>query len=221
VSTISASVATTVAVAVSSAGSTAPPDAQGCAAWDVTYALSGNLQLSDTPMGAGNGTYAIGPGKAVLRQDVRSGRVTMLSYQLPQRFGIVAKKMFWTTHVNTNATARATPRGSGECSHVAEGAMQGRTVAWQTEVSGLRTDGVIDCNGSLCGSFGAPPKGTSPLHIGPSDVQFQPFEFGPDGKTFTMSSTFISKTEQPKQTAHVALSGREVSRVCAPVVTCH
>ena len=110
--------------------------------------------------------------------------------------------------------------GTGECSHVAEGAMQGRTVAWATKVSGLQTDGKVDCVGSLCGSFGAPPKGTSPLHVGPNDVEFQPFEFGSDGKTFTMSSAFVSKTAQPQQTAHLALAGREVSRVCAPVITC-
>ncbi len=211
----------TVAVTASSTDSPSPPAEQGCAAWDVSYTVSGKLQLSDTPRGAANGTYAVGPGKVVLRHDAGSGRVTLLSFELPERFGIVAKNAFWTTHVDTNATARAAPpAGAGECGHVAEGAMRGRTVAWATRVRGWQTDGVVECKGSLCGSFGAPPKGSSPLHVGPNDIQFQPFEFGPDGKTFTMSSTFISKSDSPRQTAHLAFAGREVGRVCAPVSKC-
>jgi hypothetical protein len=214
VSMASASVAA-IAVSASPSGRSAPPEGQGCAAWDVTYAVSGKLEISDTPNGAGDGIYAIGPGKVVLN-DARSGRVTMVSLDLPERFGVTAKIAFWTTYVDTNANARATPAaGAGECGHVAEGAMQGATVAWTTKVRGLRTDGTIECKGSLCGRFGAPPKGVSPLHVGPNNVQFQPFEFGPDGKTFTMSSAFLSTTDQPKQTAHLALSGREVSRTCA------
>jgi hypothetical protein len=219
-SMVSASVAA-VEMTASSTGLPSPSDGQGCVAWDVTYAVSGNLQLRDTPSGAGDGTYAIGPGKVVLRYDARAGRVTMLSFDLPERFGIVANKLFWTAHLDTDAAARAAPAaGAGQCGHVAEGTMQGRTVVWATRVRALRTDGVVDCKGSLCGSFGAPPKGTSPIHIGPDDVQLQPFEFGPDGKTFTMSSSFVSKTEAPRQASYLAMSGREVRRTCAPIASC-
>ena len=214
VSMTSASVA--AAVTASSPGLSAPAQGQGCAAWDVTYAVAGHLELSDTPRGAGNGIYAVGPGKVVLRHDTRLGRVTMLSFDLPERFGLTAKIAFWSTRVDTDANARAAPPpGAGPCGHVAVGAMQGRTVAWTTSVRGLQTDGVVACTGSLCGRFGAPPAGSSPLHVGPNDVQFQPFEFGSDGRTFTMSSSFLSRTDSPRQTAHLALSGREVSRTCA------
>lgn len=218
-SIVSTSLAAAV-VTLSSSGASSLPTGQGCDAWDVTYAVSGNLRLSDTPMGAGDGIYPVGPGEVVLRRSPGTNRVTMVSFELPQRFGIHVKKVFWAATVNTNATARAAPPGGTACSHVAEGTMQGDTVTWATSVSGFRTDGVIDCNGSACGQFGAPPKGTSGLHIPPREVQFKPFEFGPDGKTFTMPATFVSKTDEPRQTAHLALSGREVRRVCAPVASC-
>jgi hypothetical protein len=198
----------------------APSEASGCAAWDVIYSAAGSLQLSDTPMGAGNGVYPVGPGKIVLRLDPRGGRAALLSFEMPERFGIEAKRLFWTTHVDTNATARAIPDGPGACGRVAEGALQGRSLAWATKANGFHTDGTLACNGSLCGRFGAPPPGTSSLHIGPSDVQLAPFEFSADGKTFTMAYTFVSKTEDPRQTARLALSAREVSRSCAPVEAC-
>ncbi|HZU82891.1 MAG TPA: hypothetical protein VE987_08250 [Polyangiaceae bacterium] len=44
--------------------------------------------------------------------------------------------------------------------------------------------------------------------------------FSPDMKTFTMASTPAVKTEQPKQTSEVAVSGREVSRRCVDVPAC-
>jgi hypothetical protein len=210
-----------VAITLSSSGVSAPSEGQGCAAWDITYAVSGNLQLSDTPQGAGDGTYRVGPGEIVLRRTAGTDRVTMVSFDVPQRFSIDVKKVFWTAVVRTDATARAAPpAGAGECGHVAEGAMQEGRVAWTTTVSGFHTDGVVHCDGSLCGQFGAPPSGNSGLHIPPHDVQFRPFEFGPDGTTFTMASSFVSRTEEPRQTAHLALAGREVKRVCAPVAAC-
>jgi hypothetical protein len=208
-----------VALTLASRDLPARAGTQGCDSWDAVYSVSGNLQLSDTPMGAGNGTYPIGPGKVVLRFDPGGGRVAMLAYEMSERFGIEAKKIFWTTRVDTDATARATVAGA--CGHAAEGAMRGHTLVWATKVNGLRTDGTLACKGSLCGQFGAPPPGTSPLHVGPEPVQLQPFEFSADGKTFTMASTFLSRTESPRQTAHLALSGREIGRSCAPVDACH
>jgi len=195
-------------------------DVEPCPVWDIEYALSGKLQLSDTPLNAGNGVYPVGPGTLVLRFDRREGhpQVALVSYRMPERFRVDAKWAFWTTHVTTNATTRATP--PGPCGHVAEGAMHGNTLTWTTGTQGYRTDGTLSCNGSLCGSHGAPPRGTSPLHVGPTSVRLRPFEFSPDGKTFTMASTFVSKTESPKQTAHLTLAGRQVRRSCARVDAC-
>jgi hypothetical protein len=197
----------------------AQPDQQAtCDVYDVTYSLSGNLQLADTPMGAGNGVYAVGPGKMVLRIDRRNGQVKMVSYSLPERFEIQTTKVFWTTHVDTDANAVA--KAHQTCGPVAMGTLQGHTISWTTKIDGLRTDGTLTCRGSMCGKFGAPPPGSSPLHVGPNDVSFQPFQFGADGKTFSMASTYVSTTDSPKQTAYLAFSGRELRRACAPADSC-
>jgi hypothetical protein len=168
-------------------------------------------------MGQGDGNYVIGPGRTVLRFDDRDGqpggKVSMLSYEMREHFTIKSKTLLWNTTVLTEADTRGTPDA---CGGVADGALTGASVAWSTPIRGYRTDGTITCDGSLCGMFGAPPPGKSELHIGPGPVDFKPFAFVRDMSTFTMANTFVSKTEMPKQTAYVALSGREMKRACLP-----
>jgi hypothetical protein len=192
----------------------ADSDSAGCAAWDVEYALSGNLTIADTPMGAGNGTHRVGPGKLVLRFESNGGRVSLLSYEMPEHLVVRAKKIFWESTLNTDAVTRAVPESP--CASVAEGELDGRTLRWTTQTTGYRTEGTMTCQGSACGSFGAPPRGSSPLRIGPDKVALSAFQFDRDMQTFTMRSTFVSKTDTPPQTAYVALSGRETRRACAP-----
>jgi hypothetical protein len=190
--------------------------AQPCHTEDVTYTLAATLQLSDTPLGRGDGNYAIGPGSMVLRIEGR--RVQMLSYTMRESFTVRTTTLFWTTTVVTSARSTATP---GACPGVAEGVLDGRKIHWLTPVRGYRTDGTITCEGSFCGQFGAPPPGQSPLHIGPEPQRFADFHFSPDMKTFVMPKTPGQKTEMPKQTSHVAVSGREVRRVCVSPAPCH
>lgn len=200
-------------------GPTPPP---ACTAWNVEYTLSANLQLRDTPMGAGNGVYRIGPGTVVLRFEDRGGQpggaAKMLSYTMRENFQIRSRTIFWTTTVITDARTDAT--ADGACPSAAEGTLIGRTLRWSTPVRGYHTDGTLTCEGDLCGSFGAPPPGKSELHIAPHAVQLSPFELAADMKTFTMAHTFVSKTESPKQTAYITLAGREVRRSCAPAQGC-
>lgn len=206
-------------VGVASHGARADEPPVSCAAWDVDYALAANLQLKDTPMGEGNGVYGIGPGKAVLRFSSKGGSaasVRMLSYTMREAFTIKSKTLFWTTTVITDTHTAATPDA---CSTAAEGTLANGTLRWTTPVRGYRTDGTLTCDGSLCGKFGAPPPGQTALHIGPSDVKFSPFVFAADMKTFSMSSTEVSKTAMPKQTGSVTLSGREMKRTCVAVAT--
>jgi hypothetical protein len=58
------------------------------------------------------------------------------------------------------------------------------------------------------------------MHIAPHPAQFKPFAFSPDMKTFTMPSMFVSKSDSPRQTAHLVLSGREMRRECVPPPSC-
>jgi hypothetical protein len=200
--------------------SSAQGEAPKCS-WEVEYALAANLKLTDTPLGEGNGIYPIGPGTVVLRYDAEPGRpseVRMLRYTMREYFTIRSRTLVWTTTVITDTHTHATPDA---CSIAAQGSLDAAHVLrWQTPVRGYRTDGTLTCKGSLCGKFGAPPAGQTPLHIGPGPVPFKPFVFAPDMKTFTMASTHVSKTDMPKQSGEVALAGREVRRACVPVPAC-
>ena len=203
--------ASTVALLSASAFADAAP----CAATEVEYTLAANLQLSDTPMGVADGVYPIGPGKTVLRFEGRN--VKMLSYTMRESFTVHTTVAFWTTTVKMDAQSTATPNA---CSIAAEGTLEGRTIHWRTPVSGYRTDGTLTCSGAFCGQFGAPPRGQSPLHIGPAPAKFGDFVFAPDFETFTMAKTAGQKTEVPKQTSTVSNSGREVRRTCVGPQPC-
>ena len=177
-------------------------------------------------MGAGNGVYPVGPGTAVLRFPNANGGgggappssvVALRFYAMREFFRIDSTAVFWKTHVVTDAKTTTT---SDACGDIAKGQLEAQNLRWTTSASGYRTDGTLNCDGSLCGSFGAPPSGTSELHIPPHSVQLGPFRFGPDMKTFTMPSTLVAKTESPKQTAYLALSGREARRTCVHVARC-
>lgn len=213
----------TVAVVAPSGRADADQPGEACDAWDVEYTLAARLQLTDTPMGAGNGIYAIGPGTAVLRftnvngAPAPGGAVGMRSYAMREFFRIDSSALFWKTHVITDTKTTTAPDACGD---VAKGKLEGANVRWLTSLTGYRTDGTLNCDGSLCGSFGAPPAGTSELHIPPHAVAFSPFRFAADMKTFTMASTFVSKTDSPKQTAYLALAGREARRTCVRVAPC-
>jgi hypothetical protein len=195
----------------------APP----CNAFDIEYVLAARLQLTDTPFGVGDGIHLIGPGAMVLRFENRAGvpggAVEMLSYRMYEHFVIHSSALFWksdfTSATDTSVTANA-------CGVVARGALVGRTIRWTTPLLAYRTDGSATCRGSLCGKGGAPPTGETAVHLGPGPVWFKPFVFAPDLQTFTMHSTQVSKTESPKLTASIALSGREIRRSCVVSLRC-
>jgi hypothetical protein len=181
---------------------------------DVQYELSANLKITDTAMGAGDGVHQVGPGKVVLRFDDRPGHhsVNLQAYEMRQTFTVTSNVLFWSTKVSTNLQMKASRAPS-----IAEGTRDGRTVRWAGQASGVRSDGTLVCDGSMCGKFGAPPSGTSEIHVGPTSIELKPFQFGADMKTFSMPFALVSESESPKERTLVAMSGREVKRVCAPV----
>lgn len=189
--------------------------AEPCDTVDVEYLTAASLELRDTPQGAGNGFYRIGPGRAVVR--VAGNDARLIAYEMRESFVIDSKVIFWTTHVTNNTV---THTESDACGVVARGTLAERKLTWTSPLRGYRTDGTITCAGSLCGKFGAPPPGTSEIHLPPHDVAFSPWSFSADKKTFSMANTFVTKSEQPKQTAYIALAGREVRRSCANPKPC-
>ncbi len=187
--------------------------APACAAWDVEYALAGTLQLTDTPFGKANGTHKVGPGKLVLRFEENSARVSLRSYTMRQSIRMAVTAFFATIHITADSTTSSAPDG---CGVAAEGALEGNTLLWKTRVRAVRTEGTLTCAGAKCGSFGSPAPGSSPIKIGPQDMRVRAFEFSSDRKTFTMPFTLGAKTESPKQTSFLALTGHEVKRTCVP-----
>jgi hypothetical protein len=181
-------------------------EAQPCSTVDVDYALSATLELTDTPMGQGNGTHPIGPGTATVR--FAGNDAKLMAYRVRESFQVDASAVFWKTHVSTDSITTITPDPP------ADGALSKGTLYWNTDVK-ARTDGTVTCDGSLCGRFGAPAPGTAPLHIAPHDVHFRPWTFSADMRSFTMPRSWVSHSESPQQSAFVTLTGREVRRTCA------
>lgn len=221
VTAILAAVAASLATSRATADAPSPAPAPPCDAWEVEYALAGNLKLTDTPLGQGDGVYPAGPGMAVLRFEDHGGqpggRAKLVGYSMKQSVTVNASALFFSAKVVSATTTRALPDA---CGVDGEGTLNGTTLAWSGPMHGFRSDGTIHCDGSLCGKFGAPPSGDSALHIGPNPTLLQSFQFSPDLKTFSMPSAFVSKTDDPKQTAYLALSGRETKRSCVQVKPC-
>lgn len=204
-------VAATSVVLAASPASARDPD--GCVSFDVDYATASNLQLRNTRLGAADGVYPSGTGTMRLRIEGAPGApahaVRLLSYDNRGRISIVTHALLWTTTVVTDA--RNTVRSAGD-QGAARGTLRDGVVSWSTKVTGYRSDGTMTCDGTMCGRFGAPPPGSSPLHDGPYDIDFRPFVFSHDMRTFTMDYALVSRA--PEQTSYVSISGREVSRTC-------
>ncbi|MCL2449248.1 MAG: hypothetical protein FWD17_09895, partial [Polyangiaceae bacterium] len=128
------------------------PGAAPCVAWDVTYALSGMIRISDTPMAAGDGTHSVGPGELVLRFDDRGGapggKARATSFDLTEHFAVHPQAVLWNARLVTDAHARAAADGAGPA---AVGMLVGDTLRWESPIRGYRTDGALTCDGSLCG----------------------------------------------------------------------
>ena len=208
-----ATVAVTAALAVGASTTQVADAEEGCSVSDVDYAVVGNLLVRDTQFGAGNGTYPLGAGKVRLRLEHGAngapGEAKLMSYELDNHLTVKASFALWSTKVVTDSRTTV----ASACDGAAKGTLQDNDVIWNTQVGGYHSDGTMSCEGNVCGKFGAPPPGSSPIHESDA-VTFKPFHFSPDGRTFAMDYTKVSHTDSPAQTSFVSLSGREVKRTC-------
>jgi hypothetical protein len=185
------------------------PGPGDCPIETLEYALAARLRLEDTPFGAGDGVYDIGPGKITLRiwkasTPDAAARVELSSYEMRDHFVVSSHVLF----LRATVANRTDTRAAG-----GRGTLRGRELSWTTPVQDYRADGTIECKGSGCGLPGAPPSGKSQIHIGPGPVRFAPFVFdSPNLDTFRMAFTKVAHTDVPKQTAFVTLAGRKMSR---------
>lgn len=201
-------------VALAAAPRSAAADGPTCSAWDVEYGLNGNLKVTDTPLGAGDGVYPVGPGRAVIRFEDRGGQpgghAKLTAYTIHEHLTVTSKALMFSATVVTDTQSKVADGVA------AEGELAQRTLTWGTPVRTYRSDGTLTCEGNLCGKFGAPPPGASEVHMGPRNVQLAPFQFSADFKTFSMGYTQTSQSDSPKQTTFSAVSGRETKRTCVP-----
>jgi len=199
----------------------AADDAAPCNAWEIDYDLAANVQLSDTMMGAGDGVYHIGPGTMKLRFENQNGQpggaVKMIGYDMKDSFTVDATRILGGTKVSNETRTTVT---YNVCGVAAEGTLRDRVVRWSTLVNGMHTDGKVTCEGSFCGRFGAPPRGTSDVHTAAHPVVFKPLELSADLKTFTMGWSVTAKSSTPSQTSRIAIAGRETRRACVAVKPC-
>ncbi len=213
-----ATAAVLTALSLALATTSTPADAEeACAVSDVDYDVVGNLLIKDTQFGAANGVYRMGDGRLRLRFEKGADGATrtthLMSYDFDNHFTVKASFAAWSTAVETQSRTTV----ANECGGAAKGQFDGGNVVWSTPVDGYHSDGSLACSGNVCGKFGAPPAGTSPLHESAA-VTFSPFHFSPDGKTFTMEYTRVSHSDSPRQTAYLSLSGREAKRTCVQTV---
>jgi hypothetical protein len=206
-----------MAVALSVATGRASADGPQCSGWEVEYVLSGTLKLADTPMGAADGLHPVGPGRAVVRFEDRGGEpgghAKVVAYGIHEHVVVTSKALFMTATVVTDTNSRGLADGNGM---VAEGNLNDHTLGWSSPIHTYRTDGTMTCDGDLCGKLGAPPPGTSEVHIGPRAVQPGSFQYSPDMKTFSMGFMQTDRSDSPRQTTYEAIAGREIRRTCLP-----
>ena len=196
-----------VSIAFVVLAATARPD-DACTTWEVEYELTGTLRISNTTLGAGDGSHIVGPGKLVLWFD-GSGNVTVASYEMTTHFTVDAHFLGIGTTVANDTLTKSTGTA---CAPVAKGFIgDDRVVRWQGPWTGIRTDGTLTCSGT-CGRFGAPPRGRSELHMAPHSVAFGSLVFTASRIAFYMSYAVVDKTSN--DTASLSLSGRETRRSC-------
>jgi hypothetical protein len=203
-----------LAAAAFSSSTASATDPDPCSAVDVDYAIARNTELRNTRMGAGDGVFPSGTGTLRLRFEGPPGPsrgVRLLSFDAHGAFEVVARAVFWVTRIVTDAHNTVHPGGTAGA---ARGTLRDGAITWSTKVAGYHSDGTLTCEGTMCGSFGAPPRGVSPFREGPTDVTFPPFVFSRDMRTFTMTSALVSST--PERSVFIALAGREIARSCVP-----
>jgi hypothetical protein len=190
-------------------------DVAGCALYEAEYVIVAHLVVRNTILGAANGEYPMGSGRMKLRVQTLEdhAEVRMISYDTDNDLSIDARIGPFVATVLSRSRTTVTP---GPCAGSARGTLRGGTLTWSSSVAGYRTDGTMQCTGSMCGQHGAPPRGESALHEVPPAVMFKAFAFSPDGETFTMPYALISRSETPRQTTYLALAGRRVRQSCIP-----
>jgi len=204
-----------------STAQTAHAAGESCAVSDVDYSVVSNLLIKDTQFGAADGLYPLGAGKVRVRYETAADgsprTAKLMSYEVDNHLTVKASFALWSTKVVTESHTSV----ANSCEGAAKGQMSNKNdVVWRTAVDGYHSDGTLSCEGNVCGKFGAPSLGSSPLHE-TAPITFNPFHFDASGKSFSMDYTRLAHSDSPKQTTYLTLAGHETGRTCVTEpVTC-
>ncbi len=212
--------------------------------WDITYDLPKSeddpgvppadpppdqnvLTLRDTMMGIGDTNQNVGPGTATIRFENIDGNPGGKAYLL--EFEI--RTDFTVPPATTNLVATmGHGYETGPCGSSAVGNVEGDDLIWSDfdgtatgttdppNMHGFFVDGTITCDGDLCGSFGAPPQGTTPQSGGPFDLRSEPWKLSADASTFFMP-LFISQQDL-NSTTRLQVYGVEIAKECKSIEAC-
>jgi hypothetical protein len=203
---------------------TQPASAPVCRTWLVDYALVGGtaLKIVDTPYGAGDGTYPIGPGTARLcftdgGGAPAPGPAALVELQVATRFALNTTAMGFRMRIVTDAVTAISTEDGG---FVARGTYAGARISWSERARGYRSTGTMHCAGVLCGKFGSPPKGRSRLATGPHTIRLRPFQLGDGVGRFSMGYAEVDHSSKPSRSVLMRLEARETARRCVPTPTC-
>ncbi len=123
-----------------------------CVGWLLSYELSGEFDIRNTPFGAGDSTETVGPGRLVLLTEgdddgPTPGTVALIEYRL--------EMMFDVQMIETDLVATAV--AIDECGS-AQGTLTASVARWTDEIAEYRTQGTITCRASdiVCGVAGLP-----------------------------------------------------------------
>lgn len=179
--------------------------------WRITYGLSGStLTIDGTPLGAGDGTFAIGPGEIVLEFDDDGGAPGT---------GLCAMVHFSVDVAFTSGNAAASVDSDlvvfadfDTAVNNARGILESGQMAW-IDMIPYRTVGTNFCTGTLC-TVGGLPNGTPVVRDDAVTLTFNPFVFeagGPQaGAGFAMAAIVVS--DEDDITTSLALVATEQSR---------
>jgi hypothetical protein len=118
--------------------------AAGCAQRVSQYQVNGTLRITDTTMGAGDGTFPVGPGTLVLRVDTLAARTTLVRFDLQERFAIHPNVVLWHATLVTDSATHAVPDATGAA---ASGRwFQDGVLQWDTPLHKYRSDGALTCD---------------------------------------------------------------------------
>ena len=214
------------------------PSTCTCESWVLSFDLTGQFEIADTFLGAGDGTFTVSPGTLTLRLESGpsglepgDGAVVLLEYAMHQEFDQDIPLLGGQVQTNVDATAGPDEPACGR----ATGSLSGSTLTWdacptsdnygQTDwspddalagpgcVRGYHSEGMVVCTSSETGcSQGNLVRGDNPQ----DDTWDQPFgELTIDLENGTVA---MGRTQIPNRadssTTWLSFSGTEASRTC-------